>query len=111
MHALVPALQALVPGIGRNAGRARLVDLSHDNPSLGSAVCTGVRQTLVPLRGAGRHLLTSERGVRENLRPVGLPLSAVDASGKTVDFRLSLRRCRAGRPVSAAWLSSMTVAE
>lgn len=86
---LVPVIQALVPGPGRNDCRARPVDLPHENPSLGSAVCSGVRQTLEPLRNAaGTSWRADETYVRIRGRWACL-YRAVDASGKTVDFRLS----------------------
>jgi signal transduction histidine kinase len=38
VRALVPALRALLPRPGRDDGRARPIDLSHDNSSLGAAL-------------------------------------------------------------------------
>ena len=53
----------------------RGLPIAHtNNPALGSAVRTGVRQTLEPLRDVGWHLLAGRRDLRQDPRSVGLSL-------------------------------------
>jgi transposase-like protein len=91
-RALVPALQAIVPRLGRDDGRARPVRRAYDDPALGTALRARVRQALEPLFSSGRQLMAREEtyvGIRGKWADL---YRAVYSAGKTVDFRLTLRR-------------------
>jgi transposase-like protein len=99
LRTLVPALQALVSRPGRDDGRARSVDRSHNNSALGSTLYAWVRRYTPEFdkrwsrfsAQAGRSWRVDETYVRVRGQWAYL-YRAVDSSGKTIDFRLSPRR-------------------